>query len=324
MAVAVQGAGEQLLAHAGLAQQQDVDVAVRRLFQLGQRRLHGRAAPRHLTRLQFQAPARAPPVPGLQHMAQGLFHIAHPHRLHEKIPDTAAQGFFRRIAVAVARDDHDVRRVGQGRQLLLRIQTVAVGQEHVQKDDVHARGRQTPSLGQGGRAQGLVPQTAAGHLHHGAHQVLVIHYQHTGHPCLPARACGPGAAPVAIPGRGAGARLLPGISFPFSCALRLMPDTKAFRPSSSFLRRSRHQSPVNRADGRAAIRLPRLPSIRPVDGARRHDPPRRRGISRCPAAGLLRHAPEPRHRPPPKIPAPPRSPACPPAPAGPPAPEPPP
>lgn len=257
-------------------------------------------------------------------MAQGLFHIAHPHRLHEKIPDTAAQGFFRRIAVAVARDDHDVRRVGQGRQLLLRIQTVAVGQEHVQKDDVHARGRQTPSLGQGGRAQGLVPQTAAGHLHHGAHQVLVIHYQHTGHPCLPARACGPGAAPVAIPGRGTGARLLPGISFPFSCALRLMPDTKAFRPSSSFLRRSRHQSPVDRKDGRAAIRLPRLPSIRPHTGhggmVRREDG----GVSRCPAAGLLRHAPEPRHRPPPKAPALPLAPACPPVPAGPPAPEPPP
>lgn len=62
----------------------------------------------------------------------------------------------------------------------------------------------------------------------------------------------------------------------------------------------------------------------PAYGARRHGPPRRRGISRCPAAALLRHAPEPRHRPPPKIPAPPRSPACPPAPAGPPAPEPPP
>ena len=191
VAVAVQGAGEQLLAHAGLAQQQDIDVAVRRLFQLGQRRLHGRAAPRHLPRLQFQAPARAPSVPGLQHMAQGLFHIAHPHGLHEKIPDTAAQGLFRRVAVAVARDDHDVRRIGQGRQLLLRIQTIAVGQKHVQKDDVHARGRQTPPFRQRGRAQGLVPQTAAGHLHHGAHQILVIHYQHAGHPRLPARACVP-------------------------------------------------------------------------------------------------------------------------------------
>lgn len=253
-------------------------------------------------------------------MAQGLFHIAHPHRLHEKIPDTAAQGFFRRIAVAVARDDHDVRRVGQGRQLLLRIQTVAVGQEHVQKDDVHARGRQTPSLGQGGRAQGLVPQTAAGHLHHGAHQVFVIHYQHTGHPCLPARACGPGAAPVAIPGRGTGARLLPGISFPFSCALRLMPDIKSFRPSCGV---SGTRAP---STGRTAGSHPPATAAvhPPAYGARRHGPPRRRGISRCPAAALLRHAPEPRHRPPPKIPAPPRSPACPPAPAGPPAPEPPP
>ena len=199
---------------------------MRHLFQLGQRRLHGRAAPRHLPRLQFQAPARAPSVTGLQHMAQGLFHIAHPHRLHEKIPDTAAQGLFRRVAVAVARDDHDVRRIGQGRQLLLRIQTIAVGQKHVQKDDVHARGRQTPPFRQRGRAQGLVPQTAASHLHHGAHQILVIHYQHAGHPCLPARACGPGASPVAIPGRGTGARLLPGISFPYPCGPRLTGRTK--------------------------------------------------------------------------------------------------
>ena len=252
-------------------------------------------------------------------MAQGLFHIAHPHRLHEKIPDTAAQSLFRRVAVAVARDDHDVRRIGQGRQLLLRIQTIAVGQKHVQKDDVHARGRQTPPFRQRGRAQGLVPQTAASHLHHGAHQVLVIHYQHTGHPCLPARVCGPGASPVAIPGRGTGARLLPGISFSFSCALRLMGRIqKLFWLPSAFLRLVR--APARPVTGGTARGLP-LPVTLP---ARRSVHREAIDIRRLPAAGLLRHAPGPRHRPPPKASALPRSPACPPAPAVPPVPGPPP